>query len=186
MKIQLTICLLTLAGLAQTATAQSDTTKVRSTITPNNKNTVFPVALIQYFNGKWVGKGAFKNGKILESQYVFSAELGDQAIAVKHEEYAPYTYKFSALWSFDANSGDVVMLAATNRNGGARLFRSNEGWKDQKIIFQGIPELKAVFAFERFTFEAKSANIFKATYEWSGDGQIWNLGDWQEFIKTSN
>lgn len=67
---------------------------------------------------------------------------------------------------------------------GAELFRSESGgWQNDKIVFQSAPELKAAFAFERFTFERKSDASFLATYEMSRDGKIWKTGDTQTFTR---
>lgn len=72
---------------------------------------------------------------------------------------------------------------ASNHNGGARVFRS-QGWSDDKIVFQSVPELRAFFSLERFTFEKKSNTKFDSIYEMSFDnGKTWKVGDRQEFNK---
>lgn len=179
-KISLRILPLLIFAIGINVNAQTKPT----TETPTKPKTFsLPQELLNYFPGKWIGKGKFRNGKELSSEYVFTTEMDNQSVLVKHKEYEPYTYQYTGLWSFDAASGDVVMLAATNRNGGARLFKS-KGLENNKIVFQGAPELKGTFAFERFTFELVSASAFNAAYEWSKDGVTWNVGDQQVFTKS--
>jgi hypothetical protein len=179
-KIFLKILPVLICAISINVNAQTKPT-TESTIKP--KTFSLPQEMLTYFPGKWIGKGKFRNGKELGSEYIFTTEMDNQTVIVKHKEYEPYTYQYTGLWSFDASTGDIVMLAATNRNGGARLFKS-KGLDNNKIIFQGVAELKGTFAFEKFTFELVSATTFNATYEWSKDGLTWNIGDQQVFTKN--
>jgi hypothetical protein len=102
---------------------------------------------------------------------------------VRQKERPPNTFEFVALWSMDSISEDVVMLLASNHYSGARIFRSH-GWQDGTIVFQSVPELRALWALERFTFERESTTTFHATYEFSRDnGKTWQVGDRQTFTK---
>lgn len=142
-----------------------------------------PQDLVNYFAGDWSGKGKFTSGRDLESDFNFVPQLENQCVFVHQKEKPPNTYEFSALWSVDSVSGQVVMLLAGNTDTGARIFRSH-GWQDGKIVFQSVPELRSYWALERFTFERESATVFHGTYEFSqDDGKTWRVGDKQTFTK---
>lgn len=143
----------------------------------------FPAELLEYFKGEWSGAGKFvASGKDVVSDFSFVADVENQTLIVHEKEHAPNTYHFIALWSIDSANGNLVMLFANDS--GAELFRSESAtWQKDKIVFQSAPELKAAFAFERFTFEWKSDNTFLATYEMSRDGKTWRTGDTQMFTR---
>lgn len=154
-----------------------------SVVSASKLETSLPADILNYFSGNWSGKGKFTSGKEIESDFSFIPDLENQCILVRHKERAPNTFQFIALWSVDSNSGELVMLLASNHAAGARVFRSN-GWNGAKIVFQSAPELRASFALERFTFERESATSFRTTYEMSRDnGQTWRVGDKQVFVK---
>lgn len=139
--------------------------------------------LVSYFTGDWAGKGRFTSGRDLESDFSFVPQLENQCVLVHQKEKPPNTFEFSALWSVDSVSGDVVMALVGNLNTGARIFRSH-GWQDGKIVFRSVPELRSYWALERFTFERESATVFHSTYEFSkDDGKTWLVGDKQTFAK---
>jgi hypothetical protein len=139
--------------------------------------------IANYFNGDWAGKGKFTTGKDIESDFSFVPDLEGQCIVVRENERPPNTFEFVALWSMDSISEDLVMLLASNHDSGARIFRSH-GWQDGRIVFQSVPELRASWALERFTFERESTTTFQATYEFSrDDGKTWQVGDQQTFTK---
>lgn len=138
---------------------------------------------MNYFNGEWAGKGKFTTGKDIESGFSFVPDLEGQCLVVRQKEKPPNTFEFIALWSMDSVSNDVVMLLASNHSSAARIFPSH-GWQDGKIVFQNVPELRALWALERFTFARESTAIFHATYEFSRDnGKTWHVGDRQTFTK---
>ena len=147
---------------------------------------LLPVDLVEYFRGNWAGKGKFANSKDLESDLSFFPDLANQCMVVRQREKPPNDFEFIAPWSMDSVSGDLVMLLASNHDSGARLFRS-WGWREGKLVFQSVPELRAAWALERFTFERVSANRFYTTYEMSMDGgKSWQVGDHQSFTKMSS
>ena len=144
---------------------------------------LLPPDIVDYFNGDWAGKGKFTSGKDIESDFSFVPDLEAQCIVVRQKERPPNTFNFIALWSMDSISKEVVMLLASNHDSGARIFRS-QGWRDGTIVFQSVPELRALWARERFTFERESTSTFHATYEFStDDGKTWQVGDRQTFTK---
>lgn len=149
--------------------------------TPKNH---FPAELLEYFKGDWSGAGKFAaSGKNVASDFSFAADMDNQTLFVREKERAPNTYHFLALWSIDAADGNLVMFFANDS--GAEFFRSESGsWQNNKIIFESTPELKAAFAFERFTFERKSNASFVAIYEMSRDGKTWRIGDTQTFTRN--
>ena len=127
-----------------------------------------PQDLVSYFTGDWAGKGRFTSGRDLESDFRFVPQPDNQCVLVHQKEKPPNTFEFSALWSVDSVSGNVVMVLVGNLDTGTRIFRSH-GWQDGKIVFQGVPELRSYWALERFTFERESATVFHSTYEFSKD-----------------
>jgi hypothetical protein len=163
-----------LVDLAGTSAATSATRQLPAATLPKE--------LVEYFTGDWTGKGAFTNGKEIQSELSFVPIVASQSLLVRHKERDPNTFEFVAIWSVDSMSGDVVMLLASNHESGARLFRSR-GWRDGAIVFQSVEELRANFALERFTFRRESATAFQSMYEMSQNGQTWQVGDRQTFTK---
>jgi len=123
---------------------------------------------VSYFTGDWAGKGRFTSGRDLESDFRFVPQLENQCVLVHQKEKPANTVEFSALWSVDSVSGNVVMVLVGNLDTGTRIFRSH-GWQDGKIVFKSVPELRSYWALERFTFERESATVFHSTYEFSKD-----------------
>lgn len=144
---------------------------------------VLPHDVLAYFSGAWSGKGKFATGEPIASDISFVPDLDNQCLLVREKEKPPNTFQFVGVWSMDSVSGDLVMLSAVH-NSGARVFRSH-GWQDGKIVFQSVPELRAQFGLERFTFERKSDATFDSTFEVSTDnGRTWRVGDRQEYTKV--
>lgn len=146
---------------------------------------VLPSSLSAYFEGRWSGSGTFVHtGKAVHSHYDFEPGLGGEDMIVHYSEEAPATFAYDGLVSVDSRSGQVLLLMAGNLKGGARLFNTN-GWAGDKLVFQSVPQLKAWFALERFTFSREAPNRFRATYEMSFDnGLSWHVGDEQIFTKS--
>lgn len=168
-----------------TGTAQIQTASAQNPYAKQIERTKFSPGFLEYFVGDWSGVGKFSNDKDLTSEFNFTTNLENQCLVVRHEELPPHDFQFIALLSKDSATGNLVMLVTSNKNSGARLFRSDAGdWKDEKIVFQSTPELRSAFALERFTFERQSASSFKTTYEMSRDeGKTWRIGDKQVFTK---
>jgi len=177
------LLLLLLLPVAFPAQAQATSAAPSS---PASRPTL-PSDLVKYFAGTWAGKGNFaSSGKPIESEISFTFEPENQCILVRDAEKPPNTFHFVAILSVDSISGETVMLMASNHDAGARVLRTG-GWRDGKLVFQGVPELHAFFSLERFTFEKISSTVFHATYEMSFDGgKTWRVGDRQEFTKLSS
>jgi hypothetical protein len=155
-----------------------------SAITP--PKSALPRDVLVYFKGSWSGKGNAGSGQNIESTFRFVPEFENQCLLVREQEKPPSSYRWIALWSTDSVSGDVVMLMVSNGNWGARVFRST-GWQDGKLVFQSVPELRAQFGLERFTFERKSETRFDSTFEMSTDnGHTWRKGEQQVYTKHSS
>jgi hypothetical protein len=152
---------------------------------PQTPKGSLPADLVNYFAGTWTGKGAFeKSGRELASDYSFVPDLENQCLVVHQKEHPPNDFKFVALWSVDAPSGQVVMLMVSNHESGASQLRGS-GWQDGKLVFQTVPEGASDLGLERFTFLRDSATSFHTTYEWSQDGgKTWSVGDRQSFTKS--
>src|SRR6267154_2791130 len=135
-----------------------------------------PADLKDFFIGEWSGAGEFSNGKKIEADVNFSADLDNQWLSYRHTDRLPNKYKARGMWGFDRESGKFVMLLSDNF-GGARLFVS-DGSADDKIVFNRERLLAVLLVEERFTFARESANSFRMTYETSRDEKAWRLGDY--------
>ena len=131
-------------------------------------------------------KGAFANDKEIEADLTFTPDLDGQWLVVRHTDRHPNRYKALALWGIESTSGELVMAVSDNFKG-ARLFTS-QGWRDGKVVFvkhsPALSDSSAPSRRERFTYERQSSSTFKMTYEASGDGVTWCLGDSLVFSKT--
>jgi len=136
--------------------------------------------MASFLAGHWSGAGAFGNGKKIEADVDFQRELDGQLLLYRHTDKAPNNYKALGTWSVDKASGKLVMNVSDNF-GGTRRFES-EGWLADIVAFNkvGIP-VAAGNRQERFTFQRKSPNSFRMSYEWSADGKNWKLGDFIDF-----
>jgi hypothetical protein len=145
-----------------------------------------PADLVSYFAGTWTGKGAFaRSGKELASDYSFVPDIENQCLVVHQKEKPPHDFEFVALWSVNADTGQLVMLLVSNHEGGASVLRGS-GWQEGKLVFQTVPESPSDLGLERFTFQRDSATAFHTMYEYSQDGgKTWAVGDRQSFTKTS-
>jgi len=178
---------LTVPALSQ----ENTTTKPVATPAPQRKFDPpirLPMELVQFFSGEWSGAGEFANGKKIEADVSFTAELDDQWLVYHHSDRAPNSYKALGVWGFEYSSKTFIMILNDNY-GGARLF-SSEGWRDGKIVFlkQGTisPQTGAASQLqsqERFTFERRAGETFKMSYEVSKDGVSWRVGDFLIFKK---
>lgn len=150
---------------------------------PSGKS--FPPDVLAYFSGDWSGEGIAGSGDRVQSGLRFARDLENQCLLVREKEKPPQKYQWMALWSVDSVSGDLIMQLTSNGNWGARVFRSR-GWRDGKIVFQSVPEFRAAFGLERFTFERKSDTVFDTSYELSRDnGRTWLKGERDVYTRVS-
>jgi hypothetical protein len=142
---------------------------------------LIPIEVLNYFAGDWTGKDAFTSGRAPASELSFTPVPKNSPFYVdignSHRHF---------LWCVDSASGDLVMFLASNHAGGARVYRS-QGWQNGELVFQSIPEFRASFPLERFTFKRESGEVFQTTYEMSlDDGKTWMVGDRQTFTRRSS
>jgi hypothetical protein len=139
--------------------------------------------LVAAFQGSWHCAGAFANGRKIESDMVFTADLDRHWLRVVHDDLPPNGYHAQSMWGADASTGKLMSVIFDNF-GGARRFRSG-GWDGHTIIFDAAtlgdaspPSAARSTRTERFTYAEDSAGTFRMRYEVSGDsGATWRLGD---------
>ena len=129
-------------------------------------------ALVAAFQGSWHCAGAFANGKKIESDMTFSADLDRHWLRVVHDDRPPNGYHAQSMWGADASTGKWMSMIFDNF-GGARRFTST-GWDGHSIVLDGAPGPRR----ERFSYAVESPSSFRMTYEVSGDaGTTWKLSD---------
>jgi hypothetical protein len=129
-------------------------------------------ALVVAFQGSWHCAGAFANGKKIESDMTFSADLDRHWLRLVHDDRPPNIYHAQSMWGADASTGKWMSMIFDNF-GGARKFTST-GWDGHAIVFDGAPAPRR----ERFTYAVQTPSSFRMTYEVSSDaGATWKLGD---------
>jgi hypothetical protein len=168
-----------LTGFSVIISAQEKTQTKNVTPTKYETPKVVPQEMAEFFAGEWEGQGEFSNGKKIEADVEFTMELDNQKLLYRHADRLPNRYKALGTWGFDRETNKFVMNVQDNF-GGSRVFES-DGWKNGKIVFLKDISLTATAYPERFTFESKSPNSFKMTYEAKRDGKIWKLGDYINF-----
>ncbi|HYX30035.1 MAG TPA: hypothetical protein VE863_15950 [Pyrinomonadaceae bacterium] len=165
--------------MAVSVTFSQGTPKATSSPSQPNAPKQLPAGLEEFFVGEWTGAGELSNGRNIEADVSFAADLDNQWLNYSHNDRAPNKYKARGMWGFERNSGRFVMLLNDNF-GGARLFVS-DGWLDGRIVFNSEKLLVLSSVQERFTFARESATTFRMTYEISRDGKTWRIGDYLIF-----
>jgi hypothetical protein len=128
--------------------------------------------LVAAFQGSWHCAGAFANGKKIESNMTFSADLDRHWLRVVQDDRPPNGYHAQSMWGADASTGKWMSMIFDNF-GGARKFTST-GWDGHAIVLDGAPGPRR----ERFTYAVEAPSSFRMRYEVSGDdGATWRLGD---------
>ncbi|MBS0214993.1 MAG: DUF1579 family protein [Proteobacteria bacterium] len=164
---------------AQPVPSPATDAKPAAAATPDQPTRV-PNDLARFFAGNWQGQGAFASGRKIEADVSFEASMDGQWLTYRHADRAPNSYKAQGFWGYERTSHAFVMVLADNF-GGARLF-SSDGWKDDKLVFEGRGAISpspssGTSARERFTFAKQSADEFRMSYETSKDGTAWRLVD---------
>jgi hypothetical protein len=133
---------------------------------------VLDSALVAAFQGSWHCAGAFANGKQIESDMSFSADLDRHWLRLVHDDRPPNGYHAQSMWGADASTGAWMAMIFDNF-GGARKFTS-AGWNGHGIELDGAPGPRR----ERFTYAVESPTTFRVRYDVSADsGGTWRLGD---------
>jgi hypothetical protein len=142
------------------------------------------IDFIKFFEGNWVGKGEFFNGKKIEATASFKLSLDSCWITYTHEDTPPNRYKALSMWGIDKPTGKFLTYVFDNFQG-HRLFTSN-GWKADSLVLVYKDESSTNVMFQRFVYSKISPDRFKMAFEVSKDSAIWKLGDWLIFRKTDN
>lgn len=193
--IQRILLLIWIVATILSGKAQEKSQPVESKMPQASKQTLeppvpLPADLVSFFSGAWFGSGEFANGKKIEADITFNPDLDNQWLLYRHADRAPNKYKALGVWGTERSTKKFVMLINDNF-GGMRLFLS-EGWVNGKIIFEksaavlsalSVADSQVAAPRERFTFERKDDDTFKMTYEVSGDGAAWRMGDYLIFRK---
>jgi hypothetical protein len=143
--------------------------------------------MVAFFAGDWTGAGEFGNGKKIEADVSFRADLDDQWLVYTHRDRLPNRFKAIGMWGYEATSKQLIMTV-NDSFGGARMF-SSTGWTNGKVVFANntvvAPVATPPARQERFIFERQGPGQFTMTYETSTDGTVWRLGDRVVFVKRA-
>ena len=143
-----------------------------------------PADLVQFFQGKWTGKGQFASGKKIEADLVYTLSLDSCWLNSTHTDKAPGKYKAMLMWGCERQTGEFVAYNFDNFQG-HRQFTS-DGWKDGKLVLITSKDNPNGGKFhEHFIYEKLSADSFKMTYETSRDGTTWKMCDYLIFKRNS-
>ena len=139
--------------------------------------------LVQFFVGHWTGSGAFANGKPIEAEATFELSLDSVWLKYEHADKTPNSYKALSMWGVDAQTGQFLAYGFDNFHG-HRVYSSN-GWIKGKLILS-VNEYwpKVGVVYQHFIYDKLSETSFKMTYEVSGDGITWQLGDSLVFTRS--
>lgn len=128
--------------------------------------------------GRWRGAGRFgPSGDPVSSTMTFSAP-NRRTIALQGVENAPNTYRYSALWSVEKETGRLLMLMASSLDGPA-LYHS-AGWIGNRMVFEPDAGVRTGPSSVRFTYVRIDRDTFELTYEFTVR-EAWLLGDRQVF-----
>jgi hypothetical protein len=128
------------------------------------------------FEGKWACRGVFaSNGKIIESQKVFSAELEGAWLLARHDDLPPNRFHAIELWGFDPSEKQFVAFIYDNF-GGVRRFTSL-GWAEDKLIWLGESSKTDSPTVQRFVYKRDSPSQFVVNWEVKKGSADWAVGD---------
>lgn len=177
--------LVAIGGYAQGAAPEPSEAKVPNEVgqgTTPGRSSRPDTSLLHFFAGHWTGKGEFAGGRAIEAEVDFALSLDSCWIVYEHRDRAPNSYKATSMWGSD-RSGQFVAYTFDNFHG-HRQWVSN-GWIGGKLVLNGSSPLPSGgVMFEHFIYEKVGPAQFKMTYEVSGDGIKWQMGDWLVFTKV--
>ena len=133
-------------------------------------------AMVRFFSGNWKGEGKFANGRPIEATVSFRLSLDSAWLVCEHRDVPPNGYAADFYWGVDRDTKAFEAYCFDNFNG-HRHFGSN-GWLKGRIVLttQASAGGGHIY-FEHFIFEKVTEGSFRMTYEVSGDGITWQLGD---------
>jgi hypothetical protein len=128
------------------------------------------------FEGKWACRGVFpSNGKTIESQIMFSAELEGAWLLARHDDLPPNRFHAFELWGFDPAEKQFVAFLYDNF-GGVRRFTSFE-WTEDKLIWIGESLKTDPPTVERFVYKRDNPSQFVVNWEVKKGTADWAVGD---------
>ena len=157
--------------------------------------------LVAFFTGHWKGEGAFAQGNranakvttekgrgeaapttvTIVAEVSFAPSLDSAWLVYEHRDVPPGVYKATSMWSVD-ETGQFVAFTFDNFHGHRQWL--SRGWSGGKLVLStGGYSSPGGTVFEHFIYERLSATQFKMTYEVSGDGITWQVGDWLVFTR---
>jgi hypothetical protein len=134
--------------------------------------------LIAFFTGHWAGKGEFANGAPIAAEVTFEPSLDSAWLLYEHRDVPPGGYKATSMWGVDEATRTFVGFTFDNFHG-HRQWKS-DGWIEGRLV---LSTGSAGTMREHFIYARISATQFKMTYEVSGDGINWRMGDWLVFTR---
>jgi hypothetical protein len=138
-------------------------------------------SMVRFLTGHWVGKGQFSNGAAISADVTFGLSLDSCWLLYEHRDRAPNNYKATSMWGKDMGGGFAAFTFDNFH--GHRQWVTN-GWINGRIVLAGSEPMQGgMMMFEHFIYEKTGPAQFKMTYEVSGDGIKWQLGDWLVFTK---
>lgn len=139
-------------------------------------------ALVRYFSGNWKGEGKFANGKPIEAAMSFRLSLDSAWLVCEHRDLPPNRYKADFFWGIDRDTKGFEGYCFDNFNG-HRHFGSN-GWiKGRMVLTTQTAAPGGHIYYEHFIFDRVGDDSFRMSYEMSGDGVSWQLGDSLVFVR---
>jgi hypothetical protein len=137
--------------------------------------------LVAFFTGHWKGEGAFAQGQKIAAEVSFAPSLDSAWLVYEHRDVPPNSYKATSMWGVDG-TGQFVAFTFDNFHGHRQWL--SRGWSGGKLVLTtGNYSSPGGTVFEHFIYERLSATQFKMTYEISGNGITWQLGDWLVFTR---
>ena len=128
------------------------------------------------FEGKWACRGIFpSNGKTIESQIVFAADLEGAWLTVRHDDLPPNRFHAFELWGFDPAEKQYVAFVYDNF-GGVRKFMSS-GWAEDKLIWLGETSKTDPPGVQRFVYKRDNPSQFVVNWEVKKGAADWVVGD---------
>jgi hypothetical protein len=128
------------------------------------------------FEGKWACHGIFpSNGKTIDSQIVFAADLEGAWLTVRHDDLPPNRFHAFELWGFDPAEKQYVAFVYDNF-GGVRKFVSS-GWTEDKLIWLGETSKTDPPTMQRFVYKRDNPSQFVVNWEVKKGAADWVVGD---------
>lgn len=142
-----------------------------------------PTDLIQYFAGKWEGKGSFANGKSIAATATFTMSLDSSWLQYEHKDIPPNRYKALSLWGTEKDGALLAFIFDSFQ--GHRQFYGDYTRKDRLVLTNVQINQAGKKAYQHFIYEKLSLVAFKMTFEMSQDSMQWRMVDTLIFRRIS-